>query len=793
MRVLRVMTAALLGTSPAWGQARTLTPVGTVPAKPAKTAAATAPELHAQLPAPNLFGNRPPGTAHNAAVRNAVLEPAARKPAALLDGHAAFNRSKTPIGKIDTELLLTNGYHFDDQGHLFEPGIDTPVPEAEFFYILEEVRSTARLKALMEINLIFSRNNWAKKLPLKDTNRIREIGKKNWPLLSKHTRKRLKRHFGDWELAALNESLRQSPAPAAPFYGVPINPKKLHKAVPYPIDRPLKTLAGPIMPLDLSAAPDNVRTGGDSPKLRAKKRRISERAHTAERRRERNAEESRLRQEVAQRKSAERRDIALIREQALAQLAQLPGIATARTVAQQAPAAKALTPLQQRLATGGHAAPAASASSLVRGALIPAAGGAVSAPQPIAQEKPQIIQHQPAPYAQAPQIPVVTAPAIVPTPPAPVAAVVPTPKSLPMPTRRKKKTRVPEDWDDDLPADEPVPLFEPELEALEDVMPGQTVGAPTIAPVKRTPTPPVQAKKKKRTRKIQYPPYDAKQFSAFLKSAPYSERSKKILTLLATSAPPAERATALGVVTLLLPHVSLDSRKAGAEGEYKISAIDGGRLQIALQDGPVIVREGRVFKKRRAGLLPDHPEYYATRKVTQPKWLAMARDSAAHKTKDTPFGRLALFKDGSARVRRSDAEVAGQLLQALLMIDAGLRGWDDDAFHSRLRASAAEMSFYAGLEKSQGKSPLLSHSKRALYEEWRDRPEDYMDIIAQMLAHPGRRHEITVLKATGVLAKDDARKSAWFLDETPAAPVTPPRESEAQAEWFEVERRGRTP
>ncbi|MFH1725654.1 MAG: hypothetical protein ABII00_13680, partial [Elusimicrobiota bacterium] len=288
----------------------------------------------------------------------------------------------------------------------------------------------------------------------------------------------------------------------------------------------------------------------------------------------------------------------------------------------------------------------------------------------------------------------------------------------------------------------------------------------------------------------EYPELDAAAFRKFLDSAPYGRGVKPLIELLARHAPEPERRVALGVLTRLMPHIVSDSVKAGTRSRASLTpmleSLAPDRHQIALHDGPVIVEERSLFRKGRVYLLPDDPAFYRQRGVPVPSLEAFSRESASDKETDGPWGRVRVYADGSERLLRSPEAMAGALLGGLLMLDARLRGWDD-AFHSGLRAEAAEFRFYRRMQRDTGTEPRLDRALKTRYHEWQERPEDYIDLMLH--SHLGRssRQELEVLEAAGVAKAGEAEGAAA----DPEAARLPPGDSPAARAWLEAERRAR--
>jgi hypothetical protein len=219
-----------------------------------------------------------------------------------------------------------------------------------------------------------------------------------------------------------------------------------------------------------------------------------------------------------------------------------------------------------------------------------------------------------------------------------------------------------------------------------------------------------------------------------------------------------------------------------------------GKIQIALNDGPVILRV-RKFLGAKSIRLPDSPQFYRDRGMPQPKEAAFPRESASESEADEDGCRVRIYRDGSRRLRLPQEQLSGELLAALLDADSILRGWKQDV-HSLLRSETARFRFHRALAKDAGKEPALDRDMSASYKEWLDRPEDFTDFILQTWgAGQDKAREISLLTATGLLSPAEAVQARSGIPKPgqPGAgvtelPIESPRTREA---WLETDRLGR--
>ncbi|MBI2362455.1 MAG: hypothetical protein HYV15_03610 [Elusimicrobia bacterium] len=280
-----------------------------------------------------------------------------------------------------------------------------------------------------------------------------------------------------------------------------------------------------------------------------------------------------------------------------------------------------------------------------------------------------------------------------------------------------------------------------------------------------------------------HPAFSQRAFEAFLATVPYGKDEKALLSLLAADLPEPERTAAFGTVMSRMPHIVLDSRRAGA-GRLALGAMpaaEGPRRDlVAVNDGPVMASRESLFGADEARFLPDDPALYAAWALPVPAQQAFSRENGAAGETVTRWGRARVFSDGSKRLVVSEAERAGALAHALLLLDTAER-LPGDPYGAELRAWAGEFRFYQALERASRKEPELSGGLLALYREWRERPLDFVD---------------TVMHARMTGSSADAR----ILDEAgfpgakilPSAPkALPAAGSQAERAWLEAEKASR--
>ncbi|PIP82690.1 MAG: hypothetical protein CO113_00395 [Elusimicrobia bacterium CG_4_9_14_3_um_filter_62_55] len=623
-----------------------------------------------------------------------------------------FNRNATPVSEHDLQLLKARGYRFTEQGGLFAPGSGEAVSMNDFFYVIEEVRSRQRLQALLRIQLIQSRNGYRKELPAADREEMRTIARENWHLLTHRTREDLGVLFSGKELFELKQSPATSPI-AAP--APPIEVEDIPDSVP--AQRAMETLAAAVAPA--ATVPP--------PALKAPPK-------------------HKPRKPVAPKP--------------------LAAVYPAPPPGWNATSAGTIKPLPPPWSPD----PGLSVKPL---------------PAPWKRFKPT--KEKPRPADPVPPIRALPAPWNDETPSAtsPPAAAAASSAAGELP----EQDPLPED-DSLTPAERAMRQTMRDLQTAPQQTSGFRVDAappPPVAVAKgMTPVvpPPILPPRPPRPEPVRevvvaYPEIDDAAFAKFIESAPYTERVKPLLKLIAKHVREPERRAAIGILTTSMPHIVVDSRKAGEEARASIGRIERGasfaRTQIALHDGPVIVSRRSLFSGKRIFLMPDDSAYYAARGMALPAEEAYSRESASVREIGGGWGRTRLYADGSSRLKRSEAALAGALLNALMRVDGDLRGWADD-FHSRLRAEAVEFRFYRSIQADSDEEPELDRELASRYRDWFHRPEDYLDMQLDSFFRRSRTEEIAMLKEAGV-------EGAGAETETPEIRL-PPSDSPAKRAWL---------
>jgi len=590
----------------------------------------------------------------------------------------------------DTDFLLLTraGYSLNADGKVYAKDSKEPLPESDFQFVLEEIRSKQRLKALLQINLILTKSNYSDAVSQNDREALRAIGKENWPLLSRHSREQLQAYFTTREVYEMDLRLPKVPDFVQGQLPLPPEPK-LGEPVSISSQEPLKSHDKLLLPLGVRESKPAVQEPEELPTFEP---------------------EQPLPQPTPSTEAApETPAVRSAAELTVAPPAVGPDEPAAPEPQPQPPASDQAVPgTVSPIGTPPEPMPAQAAS------VMPAVPPQAAAP--VIPEPEELPTFENEPVKPAPELPFRTEPA--PLPPVPTA-----PATAPL-TLEGEKPKSPE-------RAAPPAVRQP---AVQEPPPPERA-APPSAPK------PVVA----------YPPFDPAAFTAFLDGAPYGRDVKPLLSFLAENTQDPERRIALGLVMALSPHIVLDSIKAGAHGRYALSRLPGreGRAQVALNDGPVVLEAKRLFQKSQVFKLPDSPAYYAEQSLPFPTLKAISREAPSESEEEEDWGMARVYSDGSMRLRISAEQLAGALLHALFELDAQRRGWDD-ALRAELRASAAEFHLYRTLEVQKRQRPRLDRELEAQYREWFERPEDYVDFLVGCVAAQGGQTDVAILSEAGL-------------------------------------------
>ncbi len=632
-----------------------------------------------------------------------------------------FNRETTEVTEHDYKLLIKRGYRFGDKGRLYAPGSGQPVSLNDYFYVVEEIRSRQRLKALLEISLIQSRNSYSKNLPQKDRDEIRSIARENWHLLSHRIRTDLESLFSNKEIFELKRR------PEFAHLAVPSRPLEignLPDGAVVTTDHAINTLAGPIIPLALKSE------SSKKPAARFKKRKKKPTPPPAW--------TARTRGIVKPLPPPWKPDPALPVKPLPAPWKKFKRARERLKPVAPVPAVKALPAPWKNEAEA-------------------------PAPKPITSPKPK--RPEPAPIAQDPL---------------PNDGFTPAERAMRSTVSgRKLEPDLGDGYRSEVPAPPPTAI-------AKGMTPVLVPAAALPPPEPPKPPPAYLPKPQPKEIPVEYPEIDEVSFSKFLESAPYKKEIKPLLALIGKHVREPERRVAIGILTTSMPHIIIDSLKAGLDGRASIGRIQRGasfaRIQIALHDGPVLSTTRSLFSGKDVFFMPDDASYYAERGKSMPAQESYLRDSISVRDLKGEFGMTRFYKDGSTRLRRTEHAIAGALLNALMRIDGDFRGWVDD-HHSRMRAEAVEFRFYRSIKADTDAEPHLDPELTARYGEWFHRPEDYLDLQLNAFFDRTREEELALLESAEIEGVGKSGPPTEFR--------LPPSDSPAKRAWLASDKRAR--
>ncbi|MDE2292224.1 MAG: hypothetical protein KGL53_09085, partial [Elusimicrobia bacterium] len=273
-------------------------------------------------------------------------------------------------------------------------------------------------------------------------------------------------------------------------------------------------------------------------------------------------------------------------------------------------------------------------------------------------------------------------------------------------------------------------------------------------------------------------------FASFLAAAPYGQREKDLLSFIAANLPEPQRSEAFGVLMEERPQVVVDSQHAGSGARCAVGTLQQPGLPaltlVAVNDGAVLIEKRALFHAEKAWELPDAESFYERRGLKRPAAQAFDRTNGSSASQKTDWGDAKAYPDGSLRLERPQAALAGALVRGLLLLDARAR-LPGDPYSAALLAWTGEFRLYQALEKSGGREPDLDPDQLALYREWRDRPFDFVDTAAQSLLARGDA-------AARILSEAGAGAAAAQAPEPMSLPVDG---SAAQQAWLDAEAQAR--
>jgi hypothetical protein len=234
------------------------------------------------------------------------------------------------------------------------------------------------------------------------------------------------------------------------------------------------------------------------------------------------------------------------------------------------------------------------------------------------------------------------------------------------------------------------------------------------------------------------------EFERWLTDAPYGHEAKALLKLISAKAPAFLRSRILGNIVARMPQVVFDPDRCGSNLYSRIIEEPGRPATISLNTGVILYEQRQGLFGSTLTLLPQSAKLFSDSGAAPLTLQAFARDSAPKKEEIGPWGRTAVYEDGSRRALFSPEQQAGQLLADLTRLDARWRGWDDSPAVVEQVARLAQWLFYEALLRERREGDFLDLEMRRSFRLWKDRPGEYADYMAQALiagAAPGQHAE----------------------------------------------------
>ena len=224
------------------------------------------------------------------------------------------------------------------------------------------------------------------------------------------------------------------------------------------------------------------------------------------------------------------------------------------------------------------------------------------------------------------------------------------------------------------------------------------------------------------------------EYAKFIAEGPYNAGGKAVLELIGKRAPdfclPLLRRTVVGAV----PQIVSDAARTGAELRAGFTLDAANPLAppvVALSPGPVFIEvKTGLFGGREAVVLPESPKAWADLGVARPPLDAMREGATPVSTENGDWGATRLYADGSRRGSYSTTEIAGELLEQLLLLGLSREGLDASPYAARRWARTARLMFYARLKEETQQDNFLDPDRRAELRGWLDYPDETDDLTA---------------------------------------------------------------
>jgi hypothetical protein len=233
------------------------------------------------------------------------------------------------------------------------------------------------------------------------------------------------------------------------------------------------------------------------------------------------------------------------------------------------------------------------------------------------------------------------------------------------------------------------------------------------------------------------------EYLTFVADGPYNKEGKGVLELIEKRAPdfclPLLRRTVVGAV----PQIVSDGTRTGAElraGFTRDAANPLAPPLVALSPGPVFVEVKKsMFGSRDAVLLPESAQAWTELGVARPPLDALRENASPVSTQNGDWGAVRVYADGSRRGSYSTTEMAGELLEQLLLLGLAREGLDASAYAARHWARTARLMFYSRMKDEMQQDNFLDPDRRAELRGWLDQPDEADDLTAASWSGSRRR------------------------------------------------------
>ncbi|HXT00277.1 MAG TPA: hypothetical protein VN915_06355 [Elusimicrobiota bacterium] len=615
-------------------------------------------------------------------------------PARASSSPAVYDAKAAPLDDLCKELLTGNGYEIRDDGVVWDKIGEAAVTRDDMPYLLSRLASAKRLRALLEINNIITRYDAERKLTPEDKEAVRQLVRANWVVFGVAPRNDFRSYFSVEELETLDKIPSRFDTMSAitmtdpPIDSVTENPPSVTALPPAAVAAaPVAAAPAPVAP---PAAPQAAAPAA--------------------------AAVAAVPARVIPTLTPLMEPPSLKRESPFASApapapAPAPALPVAAPVVAASPAPAAVAPPPAPVAAAAlPAAPVAPA------AVIPAAP-VTAAPVVYTAAPSAPIAAGPAPIAFGahPAAPAATFRVEAPAPPA-VPVVYAAPVAPPVAAVVAAGLGTLKVWTPPAGAAAP-PRVAPKAPVVAVAKPA--------APVAAAPPPPEPPK---------IAAVSEAEYEKFIAEGPYNSGGKAVLELLGKRAPefclPLLRRTVVGAI----PQIVSDGARTGAELRAGFTVDAANPLApplIALSPGPVfvVVKQG-MFGGREAVLVPESTKAWADLGVSRPRLDALREDASPVSTENGDWGATRLYADGSRRGSYSTTEMAGEMLEQLLLLGLAREGLDASPYAARQWARTARLMFYARLKEETQQDNFLDPDRRAELRGWLDHPDESEDLTA---------------------------------------------------------------